>query len=286
VATDVPDWVVDAFVERQLEHRLRFRYADEQAARAATRDLVERLLPDSRVELLDGDGYLWLGPDGERTPVFDLECAVEDVPRVRDLATDLAGAPLAASVLPGDPLREAFVDDGTFRRFAANLRLAVTDPLPGEELADRVQLAPMDADEFAAYRVQLKAGYAAEREAAGESRQEARRQAEEVDRDLLPGGLTTEDQFLFTATTEGRRCGVLWLCARWPAQGYVYDVEVEPDLRGRGLGAALMVHAGLWARDRGFPWLGLNVFGHNTRARSLYERLGYTVEEEHLAREL
>lgn len=286
MATDVPDWLVERLVARQLEERLRFRYADEQAARTATEDLVAQVLPDSRVELLDGGGYLWLGPDGERTPVLDLECAVEEVPQVRDLATGLAGAPLAASVFPGDPVREAFVDDGTFRPFAANLRLSVTDPLPGEELSDRLELTPMDVAEFEDYRVRLAAGYAAERESAGESREEARRQAEEVDRDLLPGGLTTESQFLFTATTEGRRCGVLWLCARWPAQGYVYDVEVEPELRGRGLGAALMVHAARWARQRGYPWLGLNVFGHNTRARTLYEQLGYVVEEDHFAREL
>ena len=283
--TDTADPLVDELVARQVEHRLRYRYPDRESALAAGRELVQRVWPGSRLWRLSTGGFLWLGADGEHTPVLDVRCDdLADVPAVRDLAASLAGAPLAASTFPGEPTREAFVADGTFRPFAANLRLAVTEDLPGEELADRVELRPMTAAEFEDYRVVLREQYAAEREAAGESREEARRQAEEVDRDLLPEGLASPDQFLFTGRVRGERCGTLWLRARWPTQGYVYDVEVVPEQRGRGLGAALMVRAALWARERGLGWLGLNVFGHNQVARSLYERLGYVVEEEHRAR--
>ena len=283
--TDTADPLVEELLGRQVEHRLRHRYADPDALRRAARELLEQVWPGSRLWRLSTGGFLWLGPDGERTPVFDVRCDdLGDVAAVRDLATSLAGSPLSASVLPGEPTREAFVDDGSFAPFAANLRLLVTDPLPGEELAGRVTVEPMAEAEFEVYRDVLREQYAAEREAAGESREEARRQAEGIDRDLLPDGLDSPDQFLFTGFADGRRCGNLWLSARWPTQAYVYDVEVVPEHRGRGLGAALMVHAARWTRERGLPWLGLNVFGQTQVARSLYERLGYVVEEEHYSR--
>ena len=47
------------------------------------------------------------------------------------------------------------------------------------------------------------------------------------------------------------------------------------DMRGRGIGTALIRSAEDRARDRGFRWLGLGVSDDNPRAASLYERLGY-----------
>jgi ribosomal protein S18 acetylase RimI-like enzyme len=41
------------------------------------------------------------------------------------------------------------------------------------------------------------------------------------------------------------------------------------------VGRALMAKAEDWAREHGYGWLTLSVFGQNVRARELYERLGY-----------
>lgn len=283
--TDIEDPLVGVLAERQFRYRVRHRYAADISGRTAARALVESVWSGSRLWRLSTGGLLWLGPDGEHTPVFDVDCDLALVDEVRELAAAEAGAPLSIGLVPGDPVRRAFAGDGTFRRFSSSLRLRLTDPVPGEELAERLEVVPMTEEEFATYVVRLREEYAAEREAAGESREEARRKAEEVDRDLLPDGLASEGQHLFTAHHDGERCGVLWVCDRWPAQGYVYDVEIEETHRGRGLGAALMVNAALWSRQRGHAWLGLNVFGHNERARSLYEQLGYVVEAEHFSRE-
>jgi ribosomal protein S18 acetylase RimI-like enzyme len=54
-----------------------------------------------------------------------------------------------------------------------------------------------------------------------------------------------------------------------------YDVEVAEDARGRGLGRRLMERAEDEGHRRDGTALGLNVFGPNTRARRLYESLGY-----------
>src|SRR5699024_7099478 len=118
----------------------------------AARDLVLELLHDSRLWRLAAGGHLWLGPDGDATPVLDVVCDdLALVPAVRDVAADLAGSRLSASVLPGDPTREAFVD-ASFVLAATNLRLDLAEPLRAPDLTDRVRLEPMAPDRFEAFR--------------------------------------------------------------------------------------------------------------------------------------
>lgn len=286
--TDPEDPLVHVLAERQHAWRLRHRYDDAASGREAALGLVRRLLPDSRLLRTDA-GVLWLGPDEEHTLVLDVWAADPEAVRVqvaelRDLATRLAGAPLGSSVLPGEPSREAFVADGSFHLGATTMRLDVRGALPGEDLLRRVEVTPMTEAEVAAYRSTAVASYAAERQAAGESAELARRTSEASFDELLPGGRPGPGQHLFTVRHGGERAGLVWVGRRWPAQAWVYDVEVEPSRRGHGLGAAAMVHAARWTRAEGMAWLGLNVFGPNAHARSLYERLGYVVEEEHWAR--
>lgn len=281
--TDPDDPLVDELAVRQLQWRLRHRHHDPQAAAAAALALVRGLLPSSRL-FRTPEGVLWLGPDGEHTPVYDVHAPdPADVPRLRRLAMELAGSPLGTSSWPGEPSREAFVADAGFTLTATTMRLDVAGALPGEELADRVEPVAMSAAEVAAYRDRSVAAYAAEREAAGESAALAWKTSVASFDEILPGGRPGPDQHLFTVHHAGETVGVLWVCRRWPAQAWVYDVEVDAAHRGLGLGAATMAWAGRWARAQGLAWLGLNVFGHNTRARGLYERLGYVVEEEHWA---
>lgn len=287
--TDPDHPLVTELVERQLHQRIRHRYDDLAEARRAAETQVRRLLPDSRL-LRSSVGWLWLGPDAEHTPVFD--AATDDdgdhgaVDRLRDLATEVAAAPLSASVHPGEPTREAFVADGSFERTAAVMRLDLRRPLPGEHLADRVEVAPMGEAEVARYAAGAIASYARDREEAGESPALALATARASFDELLPGGRPGPHEHLLSVRVAGEVAGLLWVGERWPAQAWVYDVEVDPAFRGRGVGAAAMVHGARLARDLGHRWLGLNVFGPNAHARGLYERLGYVVEEEHWARPL
>ncbi len=282
--TDPEDPLVGLLADRQYRYRFRYRYGDEASARVAARDLVLDLLHDSRLWRLAAGGHLWLGPDGDATPVYDVVCDdPAHVPVVRDVAAELAGSRLSASVFPGEPTREAFVDT-SFVLAATNLRLDLAEPLRAPDLTDRVRLEPMTPERFETFRDFLVHDYAHELELAGASREQAEREAAEVSSTWLADGVDSEGHALFTGWAEGRECGVLWVADRWPDQGYVYDVMVHEELRCRGLGAALMNHAALWCREQGRRWLGLNVFAHNTRARLLYEQLGYVVEEAHYVR--
>ncbi|MER5967408.1 GNAT family N-acetyltransferase [Streptomyces sp. NPDC002057] len=53
-------------------------------------------------------------------------------------------------------------------------------------------------------------------------------------------------------------------------------LDVRPELRGQGVGTALIRAAEELARERGAAFLGLGVGHDNPRAAALYERLGYT----------
>lgn len=56
----------------------------------------------------------------------------------------------------------------------------------------------------------------------------------------------------------------------------VHDLAVVPTHRGRGIGRALLTAAEDWALRHGCCKLTLEVQDANTRARTLYERFGFT----------
>ena len=58
---------------------------------------------------------------------------------------------------------------------------------------------------------------------------------------------------------------------------YVDGVAVAVAARGQGIGSRLLAEAMLIAREEGLRWLRLDVIDTNSRARALYERLGYRV---------
>jgi GNAT superfamily N-acetyltransferase len=59
---------------------------------------------------------------------------------------------------------------------------------------------------------------------------------------------------------------------------HVAVLAVADGAQGRGVGRALLDAAEAWARGRGDPFITVNVFARNTRARAVYERLGYGPE--------
>ncbi len=108
----------------------------------------------------------------------------------------------------------------------------------------------------------------------------ARRQFSE----LLPSGIATPLHLLRTVreVAPGEPVvGHLWVRVA-PVQppatgvdGYVFDIELAEDARGRGLGTATMLAAEQLARDLGADRMRLTVFTMDAPARRMYERLGY-----------
>ncbi|HEX6132022.1 MAG TPA: GNAT family N-acetyltransferase [Actinomycetota bacterium] len=73
---------------------------------------------------------------------------------------------------------------------------------------------------------------------------------------------------------------------RHPATRHVatLGIAVAPDVRGRGVGSALMAEAIRWARAAGVHKLVLSVYPGNAAAIALYRRFGF-VEEGRLSRQ-
>lgn len=151
-----------------------------------------------------------------------------------------------------------------------------------------VALEPMTPERFASWRGPLIEEYAKDKVASGEwsaegSAVRGRRSFEA----LLPNGVATPDHHLLRATADGEEIGTLWLYADAErSDGFIYDIAVAEEHRGRGLGRALLSAAEAWCRLRGLRTVSLHVFGHNTVARRLYESSGYEVTDLSMRKEI
>src|SRR5262249_4494342 len=103
----------------------------------------------------------------------------------------------------------------------------------------------------------------------------------------LPEGGCLPEQVLRVAEADGRPVGFLWIGpGQQPGLAWVNDVEVEPDLRGRGYGRALMHEAERLAAGLGYARVGLNVMAGNPVAIALYDSLGYELMTQQMAKPL
>jgi ribosomal protein S18 acetylase RimI-like enzyme len=155
---------------------------------------------------------------------------------------------------------------------------------------EHLNLRPMTAAVFETYRVQLIPAYAAEHVRAGDwtAGQAETLAARQID-DLLPEGPGTQGMLLLTAETPGGEpAGLVWVALDRPRPGeaWIYDIEVNPEHRGKGYGRALLLAAEREAAKHGSTAIGLNVFGANTVARSLYESAGYQITSMNMRKEL
>ena len=70
---------------------------------------------------------------------------------------------------------------------------------------------------------------------------------------VLPNGLRTDGMSLFAITEGDARIGWMWLGASPsdPAAGFVFDIIIEAEARGRGYGRAAMLAAEQFFRSQG-----------------------------------
>jgi ribosomal protein S18 acetylase RimI-like enzyme len=143
-----------------------------------------------------------------------------------------------------------------------------------------VNLAPMTESEFQAYLRPAIKEYAQEHVTSGHWRaDEAIEKSAEEFRQLLPDGLASPDQHLFSIKNErDEHIGMLWFAVtdRGGKRGaFVYDVRIYEQFQRRGYATQAFQPLEALARDMGLTTISLHVFGHNTAARALYEKLGF-----------
>jgi ribosomal protein S18 acetylase RimI-like enzyme len=106
---------------------------------------------------------------------------------------------------------------------------------------------------------------------------------------LLPDGLASPDMHLFTALVDDEPVGIGWFELRQRGSGvsaWIYDIRLDEDRRGQGLGRRLLDALHDAARGLGATSMTLNVFGDNTTAIRLYESSGYAVTAQQMRKDL
>ena len=150
----------------------------------------------------------------------------------------------------------------------------------------------MTVDEFDLFLDRSVRAFAAEQVVSGKWRAgEAETRVIEQNNLLLPQGLDTPGMLLLVAENmDGVKIGHLWVTLQAsPGSGvgaWIYFIEIEPEHRGKGYGSALMLAAEQEVARHGVSTIGMNVFGWNSIARSLYEKSGYQIMSMQLRKEI
>ncbi len=144
-----------------------------------------------------------------------------------------------------------------------------------------VRLQPMSDDQYEAYLAFAYDDHSQDFVKLGlMSEAEAREKTVADFERLLPDGPETPGNHLWIAYDGETEVGVVWLNVEQRPDGaraFIYDIVVDEPYRRRGYGKATMLAAEQAARELGAVAIGLNVFGHNTVARHLYDQLGFDV---------
>lgn len=140
-----------------------------------------------------------------------------------------------------------------------------------------IEFGEFDHQERAIWLATTLEGYTQQRISAGSTPDEAQAAADRWKDTFVPNGEPAHGLLAGHVRSDGDVVGSLCLGPRevGSPDWWVWDIEIRTERRGEGLGRRAMLVAEELAAANGAQTLGLNVFGHNTVARSLYESLDY-----------
>jgi ribosomal protein S18 acetylase RimI-like enzyme len=140
-------------------------------------------------------------------------------------------------------------------------------------------LRAMREEEYAGYLERAKRRYREDIVANGGLLPGVAREKAEADyARILPDGLATAGAAVLVVEHDGSPAGVVFFAEREQfgrRAAWLYEITIDPELRGRGIGRRAMELLEDEVRARGLQRIELNVFGGNEVARGLYRSLGY-----------
>ena len=157
-----------------------------------------------------------------------------------------------------------------------------------------IELAPMTAEVYGPWLATAIRDYAADLAANnGLSAEAALARSTRDFQELLPEGPATPKNHVYSIlaapepSAEKRPVGMIWFAEREnPPAAFIYDFMVDEAYRGRGYGSQALVAIEAKVKALGLRRIGLHVFGKNTAARRLYERMGYEATNINMVKEL
>lgn len=139
-----------------------------------------------------------------------------------------------------------------------------------------ITLEKMDSSAFQSYLDFAIENYAAEHVRSGRWKEEdAISNAKKEFDMLLPEGERTLNNNLFIICDKAQEVGMIWLAQKAAEEGFIYDLNIWEENRGKGYGKKAMEELEVEAEKLGLKSIRLHVFGHNKIAHDLYKKLGY-----------
>jgi ribosomal protein S18 acetylase RimI-like enzyme len=93
---------------------------------------------------------------------------------------------------------------------------------------------------------------------------------------LLPDGILSQNQYLWSICDETEKMGVLWVEVK-KGKAFIYDFVIEEPLRGRGFGKQALIAMEEKLKAMEVESVGLHVFGDNVGAQELYKKMGFRI---------
>jgi len=150
----------------------------------------------------------------------------------------------------------------------------------------------MTRTEFQTYCGRCIPDYAQEHVKAGNwDSTEALEKASEQFGRILPDGLDTTNQYLFSIEDEdtGSEIGIIWFAIDdkgLQPSAFIYDLMIYEEFRRKGYGTQAMRTLEQQVKELGAIRISLHVFGHNHAARDLYEEVGYEITDVSMSKKL
>ena len=115
------------------------------------------------------------------------------------------------------------------------------------------------------------------------SAEEALERSKKEFEQLLPEGVNSQDQFLFSIVdeTDDNKTGLLWVQVK-DQKAFIYDFIIDESSRGKGYGKQALVALDEKLKSIEVQSVGLHVFGDNITAQELYKKMGYQITGIHM----
>jgi ribosomal protein S18 acetylase RimI-like enzyme len=151
-----------------------------------------------------------------------------------------------------------------------------------------VRLEQMQQEDFELYLEQGIRDYADDHVRNGnwtveESLERSRKEFEH----LLPDGVSSKDQFLYSIVEQKDESKIGWLWVQVKDQkAFIYDFVIDEGFRGHGFGKQALAALDEKLKSMDVQSVGLHVFGDNVTAQELYKKMGYQVTGIHMKKML
>jgi len=150
-----------------------------------------------------------------------------------------------------------------------------------------VKLVRMQQEDFEPYLERDIREYAEEHVRNGNwSAEEALERSRKEHQQLLPDGLESRNQYLFSIKdASDQKLGTLWVNIE-NGRAFIYDFRIDEAQRGKGYGKQALVALDEKLRSMDVQSVGLHVFGDNVKAQELYKKMGYQITGVHMKKVL